>query len=448
MIPHIKNVFRSSVITDESVIQKIRQTNITRSIVITSCAVLFSFVAITFFSHDVYIDTSIELIKWRKSIILLNFCMLVINLVFLILAFLLYRLKKAISFLYIYLPYILLGVISFWGITGCVLHQLISRTIIPFILVTFAASTLLIRPALFVCYCLIIYGVLFFCISIYQSNLDYIYLNRILGLVAITISYCISRILWNNSMVRFEQNRLIELQTQELKEANTSKNKFFSILSHDLKGPIASSLLLTELLEEETLAESERKEINQMFRSGLENISRLIDNVLLWANSQTGNISFNPVYIDLKKLVDENIQLLHTAAILKKINITNAIYDDVKIHADPHMMHTVFRNLLANAIKFTHEHGNVSFSVEPILSNSHIKIHVVDDGIGMSPEFANNLFRIDKKTMAIGTKEETGTGLGLILCKDFLEKHQGQLEVQSKKGEGSCFIITLPYKPI
>ncbi|MDB5272339.1 MAG: hypothetical protein JWO58_706 [Chitinophagaceae bacterium] len=414
--------------------------------VIASIAFLFSFAVINYLYININ-DSSALAIKWRKMVLLMNISMILLNFIFILTALYLYFYKKSNHILYIWLPYVILVELGIWGILGASIHQLISRSIVPFILMSFAASALLIRPITFFYYCVMVYVCFFFSISIYQSNPDYIALNRVLGFVTLALSYCFSIVFWNNGLLRFRQDRLIELQTRELKEANVSKDKFFSILSHDLKGPVASSLLLTELMDEDLMDEQERKEVTQLFRSSLENISRLINNVLLWANSQTGNISFNPVRVSLNELVEENIQLLRPMASHKKILLINHLKEDHLLFADPHMIHTIFRNLLANAIKFTHEHGTVEISAELLLdgtAHQWVKLTVSDNGIGMPVSFLNDLFRLDKKTIAIGTKDETGTGLGLILCKEFVEKHQGTLDVESTVGKGSRFMVTLP----
>jgi signal transduction histidine kinase len=363
------------------------------------------------------------------------------------LAFFALRYKNTNHILYACLPYAFMVVVGAWGIAGTAIHQLISWNIVPFILASFVLVMLLIRPLVLFYYFIILYFVFYLVIPIHQTNPNYILLNRVLGLATLFISYCFSLFTWNNNLVRFRQIRLIELQAEELKESNASKDKFFSILSHDLKGPVATSLLLTELLQEENIGEQERQEIQQLFRTSLENISRLLNNVLLWANNQTGKINFTPTRLELRALVNEDLQLLSAMAQQKNITMVNEVASDFFLFADEHMMHTIIRNLLTNAIKFTPSGGKVNVIAEQVKSSDGsdcIKLSIVDNGIGISPALLGDLFKLDKKVMTPGTDNEIGTGLGLILCKDFVEKHKGQLLVESEEEAGSRFTILLP----
>ncbi|MBC7487864.1 MAG: HAMP domain-containing histidine kinase [Cytophagaceae bacterium] len=445
MIHQIKSFFVASDIDDPVIQKEVQKASLVRTLIATCGAILFSASVISAFYHNRNNGTLIE-IQWRTSIIQLNSCMILINTCLAALALYTLRYKKPNGLLYAYLPYALLIVIGGWGIAGSVFHQLISWTISPFIMACFVFVMLLIRPVVFMYYFAFLYIVFYFFIPVNQSNPNYVLLNRALGFGILLISYCLSLLTWNNNLVRFRQNRLIELQTEALKESNASKDKFFSILSHDLKGPVATSLLLTELLQEDHVGEQERKEIQQLFRSSLENISRLLNNVLLWANNQTGNIGFNPVDLELKAIIDEDIQLLHAMAIQKNIKVINEVSKNFILHADHHMLRTIIRNLLTNAIKFTHSEGKVLISAEQVTRNNlpFSKLAIVDNGIGISPALLVDLFKLDKKIMTPGTHNETGTGLGLILCKDFIEKHKGKLLVESEELSGSCFTVLLP----
>ncbi|MDB5256038.1 MAG: hypothetical protein JWM14_733 [Chitinophagaceae bacterium] len=445
MIDRIKSFFITSDIDDPVIQREVRKANLIRTVITTCGALLFSAAVISAFYPNRTNGTALE-IEWRTSVIQLNVYMIFINVSIAFVGLYSLRYKEPTHWLYTYLPYVLLVVLGVWGIAGTVFHQLVSWTITPFMLACFVFVMLLMRPVILFYYFAFLYVIFYFFVSINQSNPNYVLLNRVLGLGTLVVSYCFSLLTWNNNLIRFRQNRLIELQTEELKESNASKDKFFSILSHDLKGPIATSLLLTELLQEDNVGEQERKEIQQLFRSSLENVSRLLNNVLLWANNQTGKISFNPTSLELKAIVDEDIQLLHAMAIHKNITIVNEVAKDFMLHADHHMMHTIIRNLLTNAIKFSHSEGKVFISAEHITKNDlcFAKLSIVDNGIGIPPSLLGDLFKLDKKVATPGTNNETGTGLGLILCKDFIEKHNGKLLVESAEPTGSRFTILLP----
>lgn len=445
MNQYIKSFFTGSEIEDPIISRDVQKANLIRALIATCGAVLFSASVISTFYPNRNNGTPLE-IQWRISILQLNVCMMMINTFLGGVGLYALRYKKPNDFLYAYLPYALLVAIGAWGITGIVVHQLVSWTIIPFMLACFVFVMLLIRPVVLLYYFAILYVVLYFFIPLNQSNPNYVLINRVLGLGALMISYCLSLLTWKNNLVRFRQDRLIALQAKELKESNASKDKFFSILSHDLKGPVANALLLTELLQEDKISKEEREEIQQLFRSSLEGISSLLNNVLLWANNQTGSISFNPARLELKTIVEEDIQLLHAMAIQKNITVNNEVSEQFNLRADHHMLRTIIRNLLTNAIKFTHPEGKVVISAEEVTENSvrFSKLSIVDNGTGMTPSILVDLFKLHKKVMTPGTNNEMGTGLGLILCKDFIEKHQGQIIVESEESIGSRFTILLP----
>lgn len=236
----------------------------------------------------------------------------------------------------------------------------------------------------------------------------------------------------------------IQKYAKELQQLNVSKDKFFSILAHDLKNPFFSLLGFEEILANnfDELSNAEKKEyINNIFKIS-KNSFQLLENLLQWARTQTGRIEIRPQEIDLKKMVTENIDFFKPIAQKKKIKIKNSIKKSFFIYADPDMMKTVFRNLLTNAIKFTNHGGIIRLALFD--KNSDIKIIIRDNGIGMNKETIENLFRIDVSNNSVGTSNESGTGLGLIICKEFMEKNGGEISVESEKGKGSTFILTIP----
>ena len=186
--------------------------------------------------------------------------------------------------------------------------------------------------------------------------------------------------------------------------------------------------------------------IKLMYQS-TQNAFKLLENLLVWARSQSGKIEFNPSFINIRNLVDENIELLNPIAIEKNIRLQSDVSDDYYINTDKDLINMVIRNLLSNAVKFTHEKGKVTLTSALFEGDYHIeniKISVNDTGIGMAQENLNKLFRIEKNYKSFGTKDETGTGLGLILCKEFIEKCNGKIWVESEEGKGSVFYFSLP----
>ena len=167
----------------------------------------------------------------------------------------------------------------------------------------------------------------------------------------------------------------------------------------------------------------------------------LLQNLLLWSRAQTGRIGFNPVKIDLQKIVSNNIELLSPTAERKQIKIISSIASNTFVLADEDMLNTIIRNLITNAIKFTNKNGLIEINC--LQRSGNIEIRISDTGIGMSEKVKANLFRLDVSQTTIGTDNEVGTGLGLILCKEFVEKHSHKIWVESEIGKGSKFYFTL-----
>ena len=231
---------------------------------------------------------------------------------------------------------------------------------------------------------------------------------------------------------------------EELKQLNATKDRFFSIIAHDLKNPFITILGFTDLLysDYKELSDDERLSFILEMKKSAEVSFNLLQNLLQWSRSQTGRLEFNPQKLDLIKIIDENFLLLSNSAEQKEIRLYNQIVSTIEVIADEDMLNTVFRNLLTNAIKFSNKGGIISVSASAI--NSFAEICVSDCGVGMNQKAIDNLFRLEITRSTTGTENETGTGLGLILCKEFIENNGGKIRVESEVGKGSKFIITLP----
>lgn len=232
-----------------------------------------------------------------------------------------------------------------------------------------------------------------------------------------------------------------EIQVKKLLD---DKDKFFSIIAHDLRGPFNGIIGLSELLLEKDnqLKPEETNEFIQLIHKSSKNAYSLLDNLLTWAQSQTGSLEFIPKKIEISPIVDKTINLLDNIAKSKNISIQSEIKNEEHAFADKDMLGTIFRNLISNAIKFTETNGKVLLSMTN--ESNQIVFSVKDSGIGIAPEKRANLFDINQKNTTSGTNDETGTGLGLMLCKDFVEKHGGQIWVESELGKGSNFKFTIP----
>ena len=239
------------------------------------------------------------------------------------------------------------------------------------------------------------------------------------------------------------EEKLIKSE-QQLRQANATKDKFFSIIAHDLRGPFNSLIGFSELLYQDydQFEESEIKEfINQIYISSTNSL-KLLDNLLQWAKSQTGGIIAMPEHLDISNLVFETIGLLKSAANNKKIKIKSDLQPDCVAWADGYMTRTILRNLVSNAIKFTYSGGEIS--IKASITDNKVRIDISDNGIGIRSIDQNLIFRVDQKYKTPGTANEQGTGLGLILCKEFVEKNDGEIGMESAEEKGSTFYFTLP----
>jgi signal transduction histidine kinase len=241
-------------------------------------------------------------------------------------------------------------------------------------------------------------------------------------------------------------NRKIQQNNRQLNKLNFTKDKLFSIISHDLKGPIGSTLGLSEILLKkfEDKPESINKKMLLALYEGLNQTNNLLTNLLQWALTQIKGISYSPEALSMNSIVKNAIKPIANEAERKHIKVSVEIEETMSVWADINMLNGILQNLITNAIKFTNENGSIL--VNAIQRKNQIQVCIRDNGIGMSPETLNNLFSLDKNSSTRGTSGEKGTGLGLILCKEFVEIHKGELWVESTLNEGSSFYFTIPCK--
>ncbi len=238
---------------------------------------------------------------------------------------------------------------------------------------------------------------------------------------------------------------IIRKQTEEeLIIANKTKDKFFSIIGHDLKSPLNSLLGFSELLHNEydAFTDEEKKEFIKDIFNNTRNLSKLTENLLYWARTQTGKIVVNPKLTNLYNLIVDSGELLTQLSRAKEITISIDVNNNYHVFVDTNMISTVFRNIISNAIKFTPRGGRIDVKASEI--DNYINVSICDTGIGIEQQSINNLFKITKKFNTYGTDNETGSGLGLIVCREFTLKNNGNITVESEPGKGSTFTIKLP----
>ncbi len=230
----------------------------------------------------------------------------------------------------------------------------------------------------------------------------------------------------------------------KLEELNATKDKFFSIIAHDLRNPFNSIIGFCSLLQEQIRQKDYEslEEYVEIIANSSEKTLALLINLLEWAQSQTGKMEFKPEEIDMMALVTEAVDLAKDYAGQKSISILKELPENALVYADKAMISTILRNLISNALKFTEDGGTVVVSVE--FDANEMYVAVADNGVGMTKDTLDKLFNIEENHSTAGTHNEKGTGLGLILCQEFVAKHGGNIRVESEPGKGSKFIFSLP----
>ncbi len=236
----------------------------------------------------------------------------------------------------------------------------------------------------------------------------------------------------------------LELGRKKLEEENFNKDKFFSIISHDLKNPLSVIMSTSDFLDNQydALDDSEKKELIKIIRNSSKNIYELLEGLLNWARANMGSMNYKPIEIDLSSVIKKNIDIQKHNAKLKNIKLYNNVAKNSFAFADENMVQLILRNLISNAIKFSNKGDSIEVSTK--LEDGKVIVTVSDSGIGISEKDKTKLFRIEVHHSTVGTNNEAGTGVGLILCKELVEKMGGKIWVESELGKGSKFIFTLP----
>lgn len=236
----------------------------------------------------------------------------------------------------------------------------------------------------------------------------------------------------------------IEQSERDLRDLNAKKDKFFSIIAHDLRSPFVGLVGLTDLLKDnyKELSEEKLAYYLKYASEASHNVFKLLENLLEWSRSQTGKIEFKPERIVLTELIQDAFGVLNIFANQKEINLVNYAYANTELLADKNMVFTILRNLISNAVKYTPRGGRIE--IDAAVNNNFATISVKDSGVGIPEDKQKRLFKIEENYTTPGTEKEKGSGLGLILCKEFVEKHNGRIWCQSTEGNGSIFYFTLP----
>lgn len=244
-----------------------------------------------------------------------------------------------------------------------------------------------------------------------------------------------------------ELNRQLASSETKLKESLAAKDKFFSIIAHDLISPFQGFMSLTKYLSDhiDELDEPDVKDLASALNKSAVNLHKLLENLLNWSRVQRGSIHYHPEFIDIKQAVDLNVSLATPTAASKKISLTSLISETVVVYSDLNILNTIIRNLVSNAIKFTNYGGNIELKISQI-DNDFIELSVKDDGVGIDQTTLDKIFQFDKYSSTLGTANETGTGLGLVLCKEFAVINKGSIRIESKLGTGATFFLSIPLR--
>lgn len=238
----------------------------------------------------------------------------------------------------------------------------------------------------------------------------------------------------------------LEIAYHDINDLNATKDKFFSIIAHDLRNPLGSFRDITKLLFDmhDDFSSEERIEFLALMKQSADKVYLLLDNLLEWSRSQRGLINYEPIDFNLYDLTQNTIDILQLSASKKELVISNQVNKNYIVYGDTNLINTILRNLISNAVKFTPNKGKVTLDAN--ITDEGMVIMVKDTGVGLSEDAVSKLFRIDVNTTTLGTSNEKGSGLGLILSKEFVEMHKGRIWVDSTLGEGSSFSFLIPNK--
>lgn len=267
--------------------------------------------------------------------------------------------------------------------------------------------------------------------------------DKVRGFEAGGVDYVTKPLHYDEVLARLKAHLTIRAQQRQLEAVNAAKDKFFSIIAHDLKSPVAGFLGLAGLLEDiERLTPDKVQRLTRQFRQSAEQLLALLDNLLTWSRLQRGLIECQPERIPIKMLVERSLSVLNIAATQKRITMQDDIPPELLVYGDMNMLDTVIRNALSNAIKFTPPGGTIT--VRAVRNDGMVCVSITDTGIGIPADKLPELFRLDAKTQRAGTAGEQGTGLGLLLCKEFIEKNGGSISIESQEHHGSTVSFTIP----
>lgn len=444
----INNILSFFTVSNEDkniIFSEIEKENSRRTFYTAIAGVLISTFSIILFSSKTDYSSEIEEI-WVLKVFSLHILVLIVSTIVSAIIYLTYYLKKTITILTKMSTVILIVFLQLVGIMFTTYDQYITSSISAYMITSLILGVVfLIRP-LYVSIIFII-SYLFFNIAIAQTQLneEVLISNQINGLSITAMGLFLSFILWRSKLVYIRQREKIIAQNKELKESNDQKDRFFSIIVHDLRNPFNSIVGFTNLLQKKVNEKSlpDIEKYSKYIQTSATKAMDLLSNLMIWTQSQTDRIDHSPELFDIVTTVTNASSILESSIKQKHLTLKIITPDSLMAYADENMVATVLRNLISNAIKFSNPYDQITVFVRE--EDDFVVTSVKDNGIGIPKESITKLFKIDENFTTDGTMNEKGTGLGLILCKEFVEKNKGTIWVNSEPGNGTVFHFTLPH---
>lgn len=382
-------------------------------------------------------------LAWHKGILNAHWVGFGASIIFLIVSFLILRYKsynKWYTWGFPIIPMAFYLLFSMWVVS---IDQLITTSISPYLLVCVAMAFLFIYPPhySFIIF-LLNYLIFHFTIPHVVSNPEVALSNRVNALSFNIMSFGIQWAFWLSTGKNLQQKELIDKQKEDLEKDSAFKDKLFSIIGHDLKGPISGFSAGIEMLAEEDLEEQERIELIRQLKKSANSTYSLLENLLEWSLIQRGISETKKAKLNTQTHIQKTINLLHTNAVAKGIQFESEISENIGVWFDEKAFDTLLRNLISNAIKFTPENGKIKLTVAKISTSAEIRIS--DSGIGMDTSQIDIILNGKIAKSRYGTSGEKGTGMGLLLCREFLLQNQSTMDIQSKPNEGTTIILNIP----
>ena len=458
MLNKLIDFFKISEEDREIIKTNILNENVRRVFYLSVIGIPISLLHVILFISHLKSSVGIEY-EWRVSIIAIHTSIIILlSVISLTIYFAFIKKRSNIRLAEICIVAVALSLL-FGGAAISAVDQKITTAINPFIATTIISSIiLLIRPVYSILYYAFSFIIFYLLMNYAQANPDVLISNNVNGLTFSGLGLCLSLIFWKMNLTRIKQHKLIEKQknelienlnklkfySEELKESDTTKDKLISIIAHDLRSPLASLINVTKLVSEDfdIMSPEEIKKIMISLNKETELTFESLNNLLLWTKTQRKKLVPVSKTTNLNQLVENSILPIRTLCNQKRIAFTNNIAENIDICTDSSMMESVIKNLIINSIKFTKEEGNIS--INATFSEDKIIVAIQDNGIGMKPKVLEKLFMSGSGFTTNGTQNEKGTGLGLQICKEFVELNGGQIWAESKFGIGSTFYFSLP----